>query len=174
MSQGQILRGQMSPWQLESVLNVHRNLPLKFHQNWVSNSRDNADVRFVWWWWGGVCKVILLSNPTVVLCCVGVGVLTIFCHFLISCLAAVSRMRSWKFHVYHSISLRSFQRFMNLCFINLSLTKLLRFANLWKLLKKILLLSQNIQLVIRLTAAKQPIRKWHKIQNFQLLKLEKK
>ena len=27
---------------------------------------------------GGVCKVIFVSNPTVVLCCVGVGVLTIF------------------------------------------------------------------------------------------------
>ena len=28
-----MLRRQMSPWQLESVLNVHRNLPLKFHTN---------------------------------------------------------------------------------------------------------------------------------------------
>ena len=27
--------------------------------------------------WGGVCTVIFVSNPTVVLCCVGVGVLTI-------------------------------------------------------------------------------------------------
>ena len=28
--------------------------------------------------WGGVvCTVIFMSNPTVVLCCVGVGVLTI-------------------------------------------------------------------------------------------------
>ena len=26
---------------------------------------------------GGVCTVIFMSNPTVVLCCVGVGVLTI-------------------------------------------------------------------------------------------------
>ena len=26
---------------------------------------------------GGVCKVIFMSNPTVLLCCVGVGVLTI-------------------------------------------------------------------------------------------------
>ena len=33
MSQWQMLRGQMTPWQLESVLNVHRNLPLKFYQN---------------------------------------------------------------------------------------------------------------------------------------------
>ena len=27
---------------------------------------------------GGVCKVIFVSNPTVVLCCVGFGVLTTF------------------------------------------------------------------------------------------------
>ena len=27
-----MLPGQMSPLQLESVLDVHRNLPLKFHQ----------------------------------------------------------------------------------------------------------------------------------------------
>ena len=38
----------MSPWQLESVLNVHSNLPLKFHQNRVSNSWDIADIEFVW------------------------------------------------------------------------------------------------------------------------------
>ena len=65
MSRGQMLRGQMSPWQLESVLNVHRNLPLKFHQNRVSNSWDIADIEFVWWWvgWGGVCTVIILSKP---------------------------------------------------------------------------------------------------------------
>ena len=37
-----MLRGQMSPWQMESVLNVHRNLPLKFHQNRVRNSWDIA------------------------------------------------------------------------------------------------------------------------------------
>ena len=51
ISRGQILPGQMSPWQLESVLDVPRNLSLKFHQNRVINS----------------CKVILLSNPTIVL-----------------------------------------------------------------------------------------------------------
>ena len=44
MSRGQMLRGQMSPWQLESFLNVQRNLPLKFHQNWVSNSWDISDM----------------------------------------------------------------------------------------------------------------------------------
>ena len=34
--------------------------------------------KFVWWVvGGGVCKVIFMSNPIVVLCCVGVGVLTI-------------------------------------------------------------------------------------------------
>ena len=39
-----MLRGQMSPLQLEFVLNAHRNLRLKFHQNQVSNSSDIADV----------------------------------------------------------------------------------------------------------------------------------
>ena len=47
MSQGQMLREKMSPRQLESVLNVHRNLPLKFHQNRVSNSWDIANIEFV-------------------------------------------------------------------------------------------------------------------------------
>ena len=32
-----MLLGQISPLQLESVLDVSRNLLLKFHQNWVSN-----------------------------------------------------------------------------------------------------------------------------------------
>ena len=34
--------------------------------------------KFVWGggWGGEVCTVIFMSNPTVVLCCVGVGVLT--------------------------------------------------------------------------------------------------
>ena len=32
------LPGQMSPWQLKTVLNVPRNLPVKFHQNRISNS----------------------------------------------------------------------------------------------------------------------------------------
>ena len=40
MLPGQILPGQMSPWQLESLLDVSRNLPVKFHQNRVSNSWD--------------------------------------------------------------------------------------------------------------------------------------
>ena len=69
---GQMLPGQMSQWQFESVLDVHRNPPLKFHQNRISNSWDIADIEFVWGgWMGGVCKVILSSNPTVVLCWVG-------------------------------------------------------------------------------------------------------
>ena len=49
MSQGQILPGQMSSWQLESVLDVSRNLPLKFGQNWASNSWDIANIEFLWW-----------------------------------------------------------------------------------------------------------------------------
>ena len=33
--------------------------------------------KFLWGVGGVVCTVIFVSNPTVVLCCVGVGVLTI-------------------------------------------------------------------------------------------------
>ena len=43
-----MLPGQMSLWQLESVLDVPRNLCLKFHQNRVSNSWDIVDIEFVW------------------------------------------------------------------------------------------------------------------------------
>ena len=32
----------------QAVLDVHRNLPLKFHQNRVSNSLDIADIEFLW------------------------------------------------------------------------------------------------------------------------------
>ena len=42
-----MLPGQMSLWQLESVLDVPRNLPVKFHQNRVSNSWDIANIEFV-------------------------------------------------------------------------------------------------------------------------------
>ena len=49
--------------------------------NFSSLARLEVPEKFLWWvgWvgWGGVCKVIFVSNPTVVLCCVGVGVLTI-------------------------------------------------------------------------------------------------
>ena len=52
-----MLPGQMSPWQLEFVLDVHRNLPLKFHHNRVCNIWDISDVEFVWWvgWCMGWC-----------------------------------------------------------------------------------------------------------------------
>ena len=56
MLRGQMLPGQMSSWQLESVVDVPRNLSLKFHQNRVSNSWDIADIEFVWWWWVGCAK----------------------------------------------------------------------------------------------------------------------
>ena len=36
--------GQMSLWKLESVLDVPRNLPLQFHQNWVSTSWVIPDI----------------------------------------------------------------------------------------------------------------------------------
>ena len=44
--------------------------------NFSSLARLEVSEKFLWWW-GGVCKVIFMSNPTVVLCCVEVGVLTI-------------------------------------------------------------------------------------------------
>ena len=43
-----MLPGEKSPWQLESVLDVPCNLPLKFDQNQVSNSCDIADIEFLW------------------------------------------------------------------------------------------------------------------------------
>ena len=49
MSPGQMLPGQMSWWQLESVLDVPKNLNLKFGPNQVSNSWDIAAEEFVWW-----------------------------------------------------------------------------------------------------------------------------
>ena len=61
MSTGQMLSGQMSPWQLVSVLDVPKNLHFKFHQN-----------QFVW---VVVCKVIFMSNPTKVM--LGVGLISI-------------------------------------------------------------------------------------------------
>ena len=44
MSPEQMLPGQMPMWHLESVLDVPRNLPLKFHKNRVSNSWDIHDM----------------------------------------------------------------------------------------------------------------------------------
>ena len=49
---------------LESVLDVPRKLPLKFHQNRVSNSRDINDIEFLLGVVVVVCKVIFVSNPT--------------------------------------------------------------------------------------------------------------
>ena len=46
MLPGQMLPGQMSLWQLGSVLDGPSNLPLKFGQNPVSNSRDIDDFEF--------------------------------------------------------------------------------------------------------------------------------
>ena len=50
--------------------------------NFSSLARLEVPEKFLWvvggGGWGGVCKVIFVSNPTVVLCCVGVGVLTIY------------------------------------------------------------------------------------------------
>ena len=44
MSSGLILRGQISPWHMASVKDGSRNLPLKFGQNWLSNSWNIADM----------------------------------------------------------------------------------------------------------------------------------
>ena len=41
-----MLRGQMSPWQLGSVKDGPKNLPLKFGQNRASNSWDIAYIEF--------------------------------------------------------------------------------------------------------------------------------
>ena len=54
MSTGQMLPGQMSPWQLGCVKDGPRNLRLKFGQNRVSNSWDIADVEFPVGGGGGV------------------------------------------------------------------------------------------------------------------------
>ena len=53
MSPGHMLPGQISSWRLASVLDVSRNLPLKFNQNRVSNSCNIADIEFVWGVGGG-------------------------------------------------------------------------------------------------------------------------
>ena len=44
MLQGQMLHGQMLPWQIQYVLDVLRNLTLKFRPNLVRNSLDTADM----------------------------------------------------------------------------------------------------------------------------------
>ena len=49
-----MLPGQMSPWQLESVLDVPWSLHLNFHQNWASNSWDITVITtFAVGWLGG-------------------------------------------------------------------------------------------------------------------------
>ena len=58
MSPGQILLGQMSLLQIESVQDGPNNIYLKFGQNGASNSWDIADIEFPvgggGWWVGGV------------------------------------------------------------------------------------------------------------------------
>ena len=61
MLPGQMLPGQISLWQLESIQYGPGNLPLKFGQNRVSNSWDIADIEFVWV--GGV-QSNFVSSPT--------------------------------------------------------------------------------------------------------------
>ena len=58
----------MLPTQLKSVLDVPRNLPLKFHQNMVSNSWYIADIELVWFgwvvWWGGWVGVLTIFSKS--------------------------------------------------------------------------------------------------------------
>ena len=72
MSRGQKLPGQMLPLQLESVLDVHRNLPLKFHKIESVTAEILRILSLCGVEWGEISKVILLSNPTVVLGWAGV------------------------------------------------------------------------------------------------------
>ena len=51
--------------------------------NFSSLARLEVPEKFLWVV-GGVCKVIFMLNPTVVLCCVGVGVLTKCEHFMLA------------------------------------------------------------------------------------------
>ena len=44
MLPGQMLSGQMSSWRMEFLLDVPKNLPLKFNQNQVSNIWDIPDM----------------------------------------------------------------------------------------------------------------------------------
>ena len=53
----------MSPWRCESIKDGPRNLPLKFHQNRVSNSWDIADIEFVWGGVGGVESFYCQTQP---------------------------------------------------------------------------------------------------------------
>ena len=69
-----MLPGQMSPWQLKSVLDVPRNLSLNFHQNRVSNSWDITDIEFLW----GLQSHFMVK-PNLVLR-LGLGFDNIFCH----------------------------------------------------------------------------------------------
>ena len=48
MFPGPILLGHMSSGQIEPVKDGFRNLPLKFGPNRVSDSRDIADIEFLW------------------------------------------------------------------------------------------------------------------------------
>ena len=61
MSPEQILPGQLSL----SVLDVPRNLPVKFHQNQVINGWDIPDIEFVWV--GGVVQSHFIVRPNLLL-----------------------------------------------------------------------------------------------------------
>ena len=56
-----MLPGQMLVWQLESLQEGPRNLPLKFGRNPASNSWDIGDIEFVWVGGGGVQSHFLVK-----------------------------------------------------------------------------------------------------------------
>ena len=64
MTPGQMLPGQMSLWQLVSVKEGPRSLPLKFGQNWVSNIWDIADIEFMMVGGGGGVKSFSCKTQT--------------------------------------------------------------------------------------------------------------
>ena len=80
-----MLPGQMWLWQLESVLDVPKNMHLKLNQNRVSCSWDIPDIGFVWWgvwvWYAKsfLCGTLLrVSSVNVEFSCGWVGALKIW------------------------------------------------------------------------------------------------
>ena len=63
-----MLPGQMSLRQFKYVQDGLRNLPLRFGHNQVSNSRDIADIEFLWGGggWGGLHSHFRVQPPTIV------------------------------------------------------------------------------------------------------------
>ena len=67
-----MMSGQISPWQLASSKEGPSNLPVKFGQNWVSNSWDIVGVEF---------PVVVVIVFDVVGLVIGVVVVIILCQW---------------------------------------------------------------------------------------------